>query len=160
MTTVSFICVIIFLILLGGKAILALPLAVLLMFAAAYVLGMVVYVIPCYICSLAKHYIERHYKIIEIDDKQYTIYSLLKEGYELVYEEENWADREYNEEVKLRFKADLPIGKQRPMIYEKHKTEMKPLYYFRLKNGEYGLYKSGSEKPTYVYDENGKVHKI
>lgn len=158
MTIITIICVFAFALLIAPEvlfseffAVLALPLLIVLVILTSIIVSRIV-----------RYPIERYYKFIEIGGIKYSMYDLMKRGYDCVCENEGWEEKE---EFKLVIKPHIPLYRTPKIVSVKIKREFleektKILYVFRFKDGQYGLYKLLAEEPSYVYDENANVHKV
>lgn len=156
MTIITIICILIIGIIVAPEVVLSVFGAAIALPLSAYILYLIAKLIKFCGCS----YIEKHYKIIEIGGKEYTMYEILKKGYDCVYESEKWGE---NTKYKLCMKPDLPFDRNKPIIYRRNidiPSLKRIVYFFRLKDGQYGLYKYKAEEPSYIYDEEGNVHKV
>lgn len=158
MTIITIICIFAFALLVAPEVLFSELFAV---FALPLLIGLL-FVVSITVSKIVRYPIEHYYKFIEIGGIKYSMYDLMKKGYDCVSDSENWENRT---RAKLIIKPYLPFAKN-PMLVSKringgmfnHKTRI--LYVFRLKNGQYGLYKLFAEEPSYIYDENANVHKV
>lgn len=111
-----------------------------------------------FIDKIGRGLIERTYKFIEIGDKKYTVYNLLKKCSEELSKDGNFAA---NENERLFIKSDLPFGDKKPTIaVGLNKKESKDTYFLYSKNGQFGLYYKDSKEPMYIFDDECNVHKV
>lgn len=109
-----------------------------------------------FIDKIGRGLIERTYKFIEIGDKKYAVYYLLKKC-----SDELSKDGATNENERLFIKSDLPFGDKKPTIaVGLNKKEAKDTYFLYSKNGQFGLYYKDSKEPMYIFDDECNVHKV
>lgn len=157
MTIITIICIFAFALLVAPEVLFSELFAVI---AIPLLIGLL-FIISITVSKIVRYPIEHYYKFIEIGGIKYSMYDLMKKGYDCVFDSENWEKRKKS---KLVIKPYLPFSKS-PMLVKKiscgrffYKTRIS--YVFRLKNGQYGLYKLFAEDPSYIYDENANVHKV
>ena len=139
-------------------AILVCPEAVLAVFTSAFlfpILILIVVGISYYTCKLGRYVIEHTYKIVQIGDKKYSVYYVLKKGLDYVSEVENW-----KEERGYYIKSYIPIIEKSPYFVCGNKNHRYGIYTLYSKNGQFGLYKGRDKEPTYIYDDDCNLHKV
>lgn len=158
MTIITIICIFAFAFLIAPEVLFSELLAVVIL---PLLIGLLI-TTSIIVSKIVRYPIEHYYKFIEIGGIKYSMYDIMKRGYDCVFENEHWEKRK---KAKLVIRPYLPFAK-RPMLMRKRincglfdkRTSI--LYVFRLKNGQYGLYKLFAEEPSYIYDENANVHKL